>query len=164
MFKFQLNFDDDVKQYKDTRYIIDSAAGKRGVSIFIRDGKLYYEVTTSTTKWSLATELSTNHWQNIVMTWKKEEGLTLYENGAFRDTVTLGQKNGDLMGDDNTMFLVGRGNGNPPFKNTRMYISSLSVFSRFLTSDDIPYVFTFDDTGECRKGKECLSLSCFAWL
>ena len=30
----------------------------------------------------------------------------------------------------------------------RMYISSLYAFTRFLAPEDVPYVFTFDNTGE----------------
>ena len=29
-----------------------------------------------------------------------------------------------------------------------MYISSLYAFTRFLAPEDVPYVFTFDNTGE----------------
>ena len=34
------------------------------------------------------------------------------------------------------------------FSFHRMYISSLYAFTRFLAPEDVPYVFTFDNTGE----------------
>ncbi|XP_067038773.1 uncharacterized protein [Acropora muricata] len=144
-FALQLNFDDDALSYTDKRLILDSSGDSRGVAVFIQHGSLYYKVTTSTREWQLSTELVTNQWQDIVMTWKKEEGLMLYVNGAFRDSLKEGTET-SLVPNKQARLTIGRKSGNPPFKYTRMYISSLFAFTRFLAPEDVPYVFTFDNT------------------
>ncbi|XP_074615208.1 uncharacterized protein LOC141874734 isoform X6 [Acropora palmata] len=144
-FALQLNFDDDALSYTDERLILDSSGDSRGVAVFIQHGSLYYKVTTSTREWQLSTELVTNQWQDIVMTWKKEEGLMLYVNGAFRDSLKEGRET-SFVPNKQARLTIGRKSGNPPFKYTRMYISSLFAFTRFLAPEDVPYVFTFDNT------------------
>ena len=76
------------------------------------------QVTTSTREWQLSTELVTNQWQDIVMTWKKEEGLMLYVNGAFRDSLKEGRET-SLVPNKQARLTIGRKSGNPPFKYTR---------------------------------------------
>ena len=76
------------------------------------------QVTTSTREWQLSTELVTNQWQDIVMTWKKEEGLMLYVNGAFRDSLKEGTET-SLVPNKQARLTIGRKSGNPPFKYTR---------------------------------------------
>ncbi|XP_078359624.1 uncharacterized protein LOC144644082 isoform X3 [Oculina patagonica] len=144
-FALQLNFDDDALSYKDKRYVLDSSGNSRGVSIFIQNGSLFYKVVTSTKQWQLSMELVTNEWQDIAMTWKKEEGLMLYVNGAFRDSVKEGTVT-SLIPNKQARLTIGRKSGNPPFKYTRMYVSSLYAFTRFLAPEDVPYVFSFDNT------------------
>lgn len=144
-FALQLNFDDDALSYKDKRYVLDSSGNSRGVSIFIQNGSLFYKVVTSTKEWQLSMELVTNEWQDIALTWKKEEGLMLYVNGAFRDSLKDGTVT-SLIPNKQARLTIGRKSGNPPFKYTRMYISSLYAFTRFLAPEDVPYVFTFDNT------------------
>ena len=63
-------------------------------------------------------ELGTNQWQDIVMTWKKEEGLMLYVNGAFKDSLKEGAET-SLIPNKQARLTVGRKSGNPPFKYTR---------------------------------------------
>ncbi|XP_027047022.1 uncharacterized protein LOC113674731 isoform X3 [Pocillopora damicornis] len=144
-YALQLNFDDDALSYNDKRYVLDSSGNSRGVSIYIHNGSLYYKVVTSTKEWQLSMELVTNEWQDIVLTWKKEEGLMLYVNGAFRDSLKDGTET-SLIPNKQARLTIGRKSGNPPFKYTRMYISSLYAFTRFLAPEDVPYVFTFDNT------------------
>ncbi|XP_022799604.1 uncharacterized protein LOC111337536 isoform X3 [Stylophora pistillata] len=144
-YALQLNFDDDALSYNDKRYVLDSSGNSRGVSIYIQNGSLYYQVVTSTKEWQLSMELVTNEWQDIVLTWKKEEGLMLYVNGAFRDSLKDGTET-SLIPNKQARLTIGRKSGNPPFKYTRMYISSLYAFTRFLAPEDVPYVFTFDNT------------------
>lgn len=76
------------------------------------------QVTTSTREWQLSTELVTNQWQDIVITWKKEEGLMLYVNGAFRDSLKEGRET-SLVPNKQARLTIGRKSGNPPFKYTR---------------------------------------------
>lgn len=79
------------------------------------------QVTTSTREWQLSTELVTNQWQDIVMTWKKEEGLMLYVNGAFRDSLKEGTET-SLVPNKQARLTIGRKSGNPPFKYTRYFL------------------------------------------
>jgi hypothetical protein len=75
-------------------------------------------VVTSSKTWDLSTELVSNEWQDVVLTWKKEEGLMLYVNGAFRDS----QKDGtasESVPNKQARLTVGRKSGNPPYRYTR---------------------------------------------
>lgn len=63
-------------------------------------------------------ELVTNEWQDIALTWKKEEGLMLYVNGAFRDSLKDGTVT-SLIPNKQARLTIGRKSGNPPFKYTR---------------------------------------------
>ena len=73
---------------------------------------------TSTKEWQLSMELVTNEWQDIALTWKKEEGLMLYVNGAFRDSLKDGTVT-SLIPNKQARLTIGRKSGNPPFKYTR---------------------------------------------
>ncbi|XP_032238898.2 uncharacterized protein LOC5513456 isoform X2 [Nematostella vectensis] len=148
-FAMQLNFDDDAKSYKDKRLILDSAGDSRGVSVYLQNNTVNYKVVTSTKTWKLSTELATNEWQDLVFTWKKEEGLMLYINGAFRDSMKDGTPTAPVP-NKQARLTIGRQSGNAPYRYTRMYISSLYAFTRFLAPEDVPYVFTYDDTVSAR--------------
>lgn len=76
------------------------------------------KVVTSTKEWQLSMELVTNEWQDIALTWKKEEGLMLYVNGAFRDSLKDGTVT-SLIPNKQARLTIGRKSGNPPFKYTR---------------------------------------------
>ena len=89
--------------------MIDTSGGKRGVSVYIRDNSLHYRVSTGKEAWELGTDLMTNEWQDIVMTWKKGSGLALYVNGAFKDKVKHGFKISPVK-DEQTHLLVGKSN------------------------------------------------------
>lgn len=78
----------------------------------------HFQVVTSSKTWDLSTDLVTNNWQDVVLTWKKEEGLMLYVNGAFRDS----QKDGTptkQVPNKQARLTIGRKSGNPPYRYTR---------------------------------------------
>ena len=104
---FQINLDDKSRSYKKKHIVIDTSGGKRGVSVYILDNSLHYRVSTGAKAWELATDLMTNEWQDIVMTWKRGEGLSLYVNGAFKDRVKHGFKISPVK-DDQTHLLIGK--------------------------------------------------------
>ena len=105
---FQINLDDTSKTYKDKHIVMDTSGGNRGVSVYIRDNSLHYRVSTGNKAWELGTDLMTNEWQDIVMTWKKSSGLALYVNGAFKDKVKHGFKISPVK-DEQTHLLIGKG-------------------------------------------------------
>lgn len=125
---------------------MDSAGDSRGISIYLENNTVhykvsdrlvsvkeknsnhnadinglfngYFQVVTSSKTWDLSTDLVTNDWQDVVLTWKKEEGLMLYVNGAFRDS----QKDGTTTSpvpNKQARLTVGRKSGNPPYRYTR---------------------------------------------
>ena len=91
--------------------MVDTSGGKRGVSVYVRDNSLHYRVSTGAKAWELATDLMTDEWQDVVMTWKRGEGLALYVNGAFKDRVKHGFKISPVK-DEQTHLLIGKSIGN----------------------------------------------------
>lgn len=84
-------------------------------------------------------ELVTNEWQDIAMTWKKEEGLMLYVNGAFRDSVKEGTVT-SLIPNKQARLTIGRKSGNPPFKYTR-YVTTIASFNLVIYQYLVKYFY-----------------------
>ena len=45
------------------------------MSIYIENSTVHYKVVTSSQTWDLVTDLVSNEWQDVVLTWKREEGF-----------------------------------------------------------------------------------------
>lgn len=104
---FQVNFDSSSRFYQNKHFVLDTSGEKRGVSVYIGNNSLHYRVTTGSKAWELTSDLMTNQWQDVVFTWKKEEGLTLYVNGAFKDSMKDGVVISPVK-DEQTHLLVGK--------------------------------------------------------
>lgn len=69
---------------------------------------MHYKVITREKVWELATDITTNRWQEIVMTWHNYKGITLFVNGAFKDSAENGKNTGILREDATPRLLVSR--------------------------------------------------------
>eukprot|EP00795_Rhopilema_esculentum_P005038 gene5038-148_t len=143
----QVYFDDSVRKYVEPHCVLDTSGGSKGFTIYIQKNKMHYKVITREKVWELATDITTNQWQEIVMTWHNYKGITLFVNGAFKDSAENGKKTGILREDATPRLLISRrATDLKPFAYTKMLIASLAVFSKQLSIEDVTYAFTFDDT------------------
>lgn len=88
----QVYFANNVRSYQSPHCVVDTSGGGKGFTIFITDNKLSYRVVGKEEVWELQTDLTTERWQDIVMTWHKNKGVAVYVNGAFKDSENNGKK------------------------------------------------------------------------
>lgn len=80
---------------------------------------------------------TTNKWQYALVTWKQEDGLTLYMDGnPVASSEAVVPQQGDHMEDSFTHLAVGRNTAGPPYGNTKMAMSSLVFFDHHVSSPD----------------------------
>lgn len=103
-----MSFDDGARFYEEPHYVLDTSGDSRGISVYVMNNSLNYRVTSRDKVWQLTSDLMTREWQDVVFTWRKKDGLTLYVNGAFKDRVEKGTVIVPV-GDEQTHLLVGKG-------------------------------------------------------
>ena len=117
---FQVFFDDSVRKYVEPHSVLDTSGGSRGFTIYIQANKMHYKVITSEKVWELATDITTNRWEEIVMTWHNFKGITVFINGAFKDSSENGKHTGIMREDATPRLLIGRrATDLKPFTHTR---------------------------------------------
>ncbi|XP_065670481.1 uncharacterized protein LOC100203426 isoform X30 [Hydra vulgaris] len=139
-------FDKIVRQYKKEHCVIDTSGGGKGFTIFIANNKLNYKVVTDEQTWHLQTDLTVEIWEQIVMTWHKDKGLSVFVNGAFKDAETTSKKS-VIVSNGPTRLIVGREDKDKgPYSCTKMVVASVAIFTKMLSIEDVPYAFTYGDT------------------
>ncbi|XP_047144351.1 uncharacterized protein LOC100203426 isoform X9 [Hydra vulgaris] len=139
-------FDKIVRQYKKEHCVIDTSGGGKGFTIFIANNKLNYKVVTDEQTWHLQTDLTVEIWEQIVMTWHKDKGLSVFVNGAFKDSETTSKKS-VIVSNGPTRLIVGREDKDKgPYSCTKMVVASVAIFTKMLSIEDVPYAFTYGDT------------------
>ena len=98
-----------MRKYKKPHPIIDTSGGGNGFIIFIANNQLHYKVVTSDETWGLKTDFSVDMWQDLVMTWHKGKGITVYVNGAYKDSESQSETNTNNNG-GTTRLIIGRDN------------------------------------------------------
>ena len=104
----QVYFDDSVRKYVEPHCVLDTSGGSKGFTVYIQKNKMHYKVITKEKVWELSTDITTNRWQDIVMTWHNYKGITLFVNGAFKDSAEKGKKTGILREDATPRLLISR--------------------------------------------------------
>lgn len=128
--------------------LIDTSGGDRGFTIYLQDSKIYYKLISKDAEWLLKTDVTTERWQDIVMTWHKFKGLSVYVNGAFKDSVAAGKKRKDTSTHSTSRLMIGReSKAKGPFAFTR-FVRLLHSLSRSNTY--LFYVSLIFITGLCR--------------
>ncbi|XP_031555970.1 uncharacterized protein LOC116292758 [Actinia tenebrosa] len=138
---FKVKFDDDSLAYThEPHYVLDNGGSNsngRGFTVFIKNEKLYAVVSQSNSAWRVEAPYTTNKWQYVLITWKQEDGLTLYMDGApVASSEAVVPQRGDHLQDSLTRLAVGRNSAGPPYGNTKMALSSLVFFDHHVRTLD----------------------------
>ena len=92
----------------------------------------------------VATSTKFDTWQYLMLTWKEDEGLTLYANGELlaksNDPIP---EEGKHARDSFTRLAVGRSSSGPPYGNTKMSVGSLVFFETHLPKSDALKMFLY---------------------
>nr|XP_058946642.1 uncharacterized protein LOC131774603 [Pocillopora verrucosa] len=90
-----LKFDQSIKDYKEPRYLIDTGAQSsqtRGVSMYVKDGKIYFKLAISQKVWEVSAPLEFDKWFYLTSTWSEVDGLSLYQNEVLKATDAQGKQ------------------------------------------------------------------------
>lgn len=145
---FKLKFDQRVRDYKQPKYILDTGGhvgGTQGVSVYIVNDNLYFQVMSSPDEdimiWKVRVPIYTVRWQRIVMTWRLDKGLWVYLDGTFRG-YTKSPMTLPLQGrDQQKRFYIGRKTTGPDYAGAQFAFGSLAIYGRFLSRVDTENVF-----------------------
>ncbi|XP_057314445.1 uncharacterized protein LOC130655679 isoform X2 [Hydractinia symbiolongicarpus] len=145
---FKLKFDQRVRDYKQPKYILDTGGhvgGTQGVSVYIVNDNLYFQVMSSPDEdimiWKVRVPIYTVRWQRIVMTWRLDKGLWVYLDGTFRG-YTKSPMTLPLQGrDQQKRFYIGRRTTGTDYAGAQFAFGSLAIYGRFLSRVDTENVF-----------------------
>lgn len=114
----------------------DQVAIGSGVTIFYRNERLGFRVSTQTFRYtSLITRVSTNRYYTYTMTWSKQLGLAVYVDGELEKTRKLPVDRHVILDDPTNCELVIGQVGNPV---TTFYLELLHIV--YLHKDSIDSV------------------------
>lgn len=116
-----MKFDEVVKQYARSRYVIDTAGEGKGFAIYIADGQLHYKVVSKEGTWEKATDITTSRWQDVVMTWNKAKGIQIYVNGAIKDSQS--KSTSSEIASTSSQMLIGRKNSKSTTSSSVKYVT-----------------------------------------
>lgn len=146
-----------LKIYRDSvfntsrMFIIDSGAwskDSRGISLYVRDGRIGGIVVTRDETWCLHKILEPyiEKWMTLTVTWEKNKGLFLYINcdefdkslpHASSECDQCIDKNGCHKTDVATRLMFGRPNKGPHFKVIHMAVGEISLYERYFDKEDV---------------------------
>ena len=76
-FEMTVKFENEAKTNEDVHYIVDSGAStfnSRGFSLYVQGSSLRADVAIANKAFCLETPLVTDRWQDVLLTWRKDEG------------------------------------------------------------------------------------------
>ncbi|XP_068680028.1 uncharacterized protein [Montipora foliosa] len=145
-FEMTFRLDKDALKYSDMNYMVDTGAStfnSKGFSLYTVQGNLRADIAVADQENCLQIPITVNKWQDILVTWKKSEGMKMYVNCELR-THTKGSEHcigchskGCHVTDANTLLMIGRPNYSPHFHCTKFDSGDISFWERYLSDRDV---------------------------
>ncbi|KAL9981056.1 hypothetical protein ACROYT_G009713 [Oculina patagonica] len=145
-FEMTFRLDKDALKYNDMKYIVDSGAStfnSKGFTLYTIHGNLRADLAIANQEFCLQIPLTVQRWQDVLVTWKKSEGMKMYVNCELK-AHTKGSEHcigchshGCHVTDTNTLLMIGRPNYSPHFHCTKFDSGDISFWERYLSANDV---------------------------
>ncbi|XP_048583185.1 uncharacterized protein LOC5513112 isoform X3 [Nematostella vectensis] len=152
-FEMTLKMDKDAINTNDMNYIVDSGAStfnSKGFSLYTLHGKLRADIAIPNDAICLETPMEPDRWHDVLVTWKKDQGLRMYMNCELKAETKsndhcLGcRSTGCHVSDYNTKLMIGRPNYSPHFHCTKFESGDISFWERYLSPADVSNICAKD--------------------
>ena len=97
-------------------------------------------------------DISFSRWQRVAVSWSLAKGVTLYMDGNFRGSTKLPKSVPIIDRKGNSEFIIGKKMKDSKLGSAEFAISSLAVYERYLTDNDMSGLF----------GDKSKSISCWS--
>ncbi|KAK2574419.1 Glutamine-rich protein 2 [Acropora cervicornis] len=145
-FEMTFRLEKDALKYSDMNYIVDSGAStfnSKGFSLYTVQGNLRADIAVADQENCLQIPVTVNKWQDILVTWRKSEGMKMFVNCELK-AQTKGSEHcigchskGCHRTDTNTLLMIGRPNYSPHFHCTKFDSGDISFWERYLSDKDV---------------------------
>ncbi|KAJ7333857.1 Hemicentin-1 [Desmophyllum pertusum] len=145
-FEMTFRLDKDALKYNDMNYIVDSGAStfnSKGFTLYTVHGNLRADLAIANQEFCLQIPVTVQRWQDVLVTWKKSEGMKMYVNCELKAQSKGSEhcigchSHGCHVTDTNTLLMIGRPNYSPHFHCTKFDSGDIAFWEKYLSANDV---------------------------